>query len=144
VQGLSQIPQQAMQGAQGIVQTAMQGAGGGGAAAIDAAAKASAAGPGAGAPGAAAPAGEKAPVQRGIISEERMRELQGLPPFGGDVMGHGESHPRLPPIYGDWPDNSDTLEAGPSQAPPVSRNWPNDDMPDSGSRESPPFLPDKS
>ena len=86
------------------------------------------------------------------MSEERMRELQGLPPFGGDVtghsggdvMGHGESHPRLPPIYGDWPDNSDTSEPGPSQVPPVSRNWPNDDMPDAGSWESPPFLPDKS
>jgi hypothetical protein len=94
------------------------------------------------------------------MSEERMRELQGLPPFGGDVMGHaggdvmghgggdvivhGESHPRLPPIYGDWPDNGDTLEPGPSQSPPVSRNWPNDDMPDTGTWESPPFLPDKS
>jgi hypothetical protein len=148
VQGLSQIPQQAMQGAQGIVQTAMQGAGGGGAAAADAAAKASAAGAGPGAPG----AGEKAPVQRGIMSEDRMRELQGLPPVDHDVMvgggdrtvHHEPGPPRLPPIYGDWPDTSGTLEPGPSLPPPVSRNWPNDDMPDSGSWESPPFLPDKS
>ncbi|GAS88995.1 ESX-1 secretion-associated protein [Mycolicibacterium brisbanense] len=157
VQGLSQIPQQAMQGAQGIVQSAMQGAGGGGAAAADAAAKASVAGAG---PGAGAPPGQRPPVQSGIMSEERMRELQGLPPFGGEVMGHaggdvmghaggdvivhGESHPRLPPIYGDWPDSGETLEPGPSQSPPVSRNWPNDDMPDTRTWESPPFLPDKS
>lgn len=142
VQGLSQIPQQAMQGAQGIVQTAMQGAGGGGAAA-----KASAAGAG---PGAGGPAGERLPVQRGFMSEERMRELRGLPllggdvKHGGDVIVHGESHPRLPPIYGDWPDNSGTLEPGPSPSPPVSRNWPNDDMPDTRTWESPPFLPEKS
>jgi hypothetical protein len=134
VQGLSQIPQQALQGAQGIVQTAMQGAGGGGAVAADAAAKASAAGagPGAGAPGAGAPAaGEKAPVQRGFMSEERMRELQGLPPFSGDRMVH-RGDVMVP------------AEPDPPRLPPIDGDWPSDDKSDSGSWESPPFLPEKS
>lgn len=100
MQGVSQMPQQVFQGVQGIVQTATQAGSG----ATDAAAKAAASGPsapaGAGAPagpgapagqgaqpGAGAPSGgEKAPA--GIMSEERMREIQGLPihPEGTDRM----------------------------------------------------------
>ncbi|MGV0743580.1 ESX-1 secretion-associated protein [Mycolicibacterium sp. XJ870] len=107
VQGLSQMPQQAFQGVQGIVQAATQGAAGGGGAAADAAkASAGAAGPGgppegagpsegAGAPG----GGEKAPAQAGIMSEERMRELQGMPPLSDDEKAQRETRPDTsPPI----------------------------------------------
>lgn len=85
-QALGQMPQQVFQGVQGIVQTATQGAAGtgGGAAAAAAqganagAAQAGEAPEGAAPAGAGAPeTGEKAPVQSGIMSEERMRELQG-------------------------------------------------------------------
>lgn len=98
MQGLSQVPQQAMQGVQSIVQAATQGGAAGGTTAADPAVKAG--GTDAGAPltadgpseGAGAPAdGEKAPARAGIMSEERMRELQGLPLRSNDEFGKKES-----------------------------------------------------
>ncbi|WP_454787524.1 type VII secretion target [Mycolicibacterium lutetiense] len=91
VQGVSQVPQQVMQGVQGIVQAATQGAAGG-AGGLEASLA------GAGQPdGAGAPAeGEKAPAQVGIMSEERMRELQGQPPLLRDAAPHGPPPESLP------------------------------------------------
>lgn len=97
VQGLTQVPQQVMQGVQGIVQAATQGAaGGGGATGPEAPPVREAESDGAGAPD----KGEKAPAQAGIMSEERMRELQGLPPLHRDEAPHEplpESLPRVHP-----------------------------------------------
>ncbi|MEW2479400.1 ESX-1 secretion-associated protein [Mycobacterium sp. NPDC049093] len=84
MQGMSQMPQQVMQGVQSIVQTATQAAGGG--ATADAAAPIPTAATAGGAPTEAAGShsGERAPVHHEIMSEERMREMQGLPSHGED------------------------------------------------------------
>ncbi|MGV0781004.1 type VII secretion target [Mycolicibacterium sp. XJ775] len=106
VQGLSQIPQQAMQGVQGIIQAATQGGAAGGTAASDLATKSGATN--AGAPptadgssgGAGAPTdGEKAPAHAGIMSEERMRELQGLPPRTDESGGKETASAPSPRIH---------------------------------------------
>jgi hypothetical protein len=105
-QALGQMPQQVFQGVQGIVQTATQGAAGMGSGAAEAAASAA----GAGATGAteaasagAAPAGaggpeggEKAPV--GVMSEERMRELQGEREPMQQMDEGGDPRPNINPI----------------------------------------------
>lgn len=91
-QSLGQIPQQVFQGVQGIVGSATEGAGGAGGGAAEAASQAAGAGAEAGA--GHAPAGDgapeeeygKAPVKDGVMSEERMREMQ------------GESEPERPTI----------------------------------------------
>lgn len=90
-QALGQMPQQVFQGVQGIVQTATQGAGSGAAEAAAQGANAGAAQPGTKPAGAEAPeTGEKAPVQPGIMSDERMSELQGEPV--------GQERPGINPI----------------------------------------------
>ena len=86
MQGLAQAPQQVMQGVQGVVQAATQGTAGGGETAARMTASAPSTPVGAGARN----VGEKAPVQQGIMSEARMREIQGLP-IDGDtyIYEHG-------------------------------------------------------
>ncbi|MEV0671233.1 ESX-1 secretion-associated protein [Mycobacterium sp. NPDC050441] len=95
VQGLTQMPQQVMQGVQGIVQAATQGAAGGGATGPEAPPAGAAESDGAGAPD----KGEKAPAQAGIMSEERMRELQGLPPLQREEAPHGTGPAPLPRVH---------------------------------------------
>ncbi len=95
VQGLTQVPQQVMQGVQGIVQAATQGAAGDGAEGTQAPPAGVAEPDGAGAPD----RGEKAPAQAGIMSEERMRELQGLSPPHRDEAPHGVEPPPSPQVH---------------------------------------------
>ncbi|MDV3124364.1 ESX-1 secretion-associated protein [Mycobacterium sp. 21AC1] len=66
-QSLGQIPQQVFQGVQGLVGSAAEGAGGMGGAEAAGAGAGSGAGEGPG----------QAPVSEGVMSEERMREMQG-------------------------------------------------------------------
>lgn len=87
-QSVGQMPQQVSQGVQGIVQTATHGAAGAGGGAAEAAAETAT-------KAAGSEGGEKAPV--GVMTEDRMRELQGE----GDPiqpMDTGDTRDKINPI----------------------------------------------